>query len=85
MQLMQLLPGKCSATEASRARWYVAESAAPPPMLGAAPIISTVDWQSTFTPLMPASARVHQPIVWIMCLGTRCGSLNGRKDIAWEP
>ena len=81
MQLMQLLPGKCSATEASRARWYVAESAAPPPMLWRGPDHIHRGLAVNFHAIdarVCKSASIkeldHVPnLVW-----TRFGSLNGR-------
>ena len=52
MQLMHWLLPKLARTDFSRALWYVAATAEPPPSV--LPDKPTPAWQSTLTPVMPA-------------------------------
>ena len=56
MQLMHWLLAKLARTDFSRALWYAAATAEPPPSV--LPERPTPAWQSTFTPVMPAECCV---------------------------
>ena len=52
MQLMHWLLAKLASTDFSKALWYEAATAEPPPSV--LPDRPTPAWQSTLTPVMPA-------------------------------